>query len=549
MAHDDYYDVLGIDPDASKDEVRQAYRRLALKHHPDHNPDDPDAEARFKRIKDAYEVLSDPLKRWQYNRFGTGPASAEDNPQGARSFWNSPRWPKRFGWAVLGCVLMALMAAGGYFAALAGLPQDDRPAPQYEAVVLTADSLYAAADYAAAQKQYLRALEMTSEPQSNTRRLSVRYWEATKRTTAAGYGQSRKAVQRGDSLLRYADSLLSRHVVQKGGDFTTTAKLFTRANQAYMEALRHSPGDSVLVAKGQQAAEGAQLALIMDAAPVDGAEHDALREQLYTLHTQQGDLLLQTGNYEAAQLHLEEALGYRPDDPYAQKQLRALDARRAEAQRQYDRHRERGDAFFEEGRYAQAHQEYKQALSAQPDNPFARQRVEQADSLATAAERREERQYQQHRAQGDALFDAMQFGAALESYKKALGVRPNDAYARHRAMEAAQEKRWARLEKRRTADGAYVAPSDPPAVVGGMTTLQREVQPPACAADAEGSVVVQMTVTAEGQVRNPRVLHGIGGRCDQEALRVVRQARFEPATVDGQPVPALHSVWIPFGNG
>jgi len=66
----DYYEVLGVSRDAAEADVKKAYRRLAMKHHPDRNPDKPDAEGHFKEAKEAYEVLSDPEKRAAYDRFG-----------------------------------------------------------------------------------------------------------------------------------------------------------------------------------------------------------------------------------------------------------------------------------------------------------------------------------------------------------------------------------------------------------------------------------------------------------------------------------------------
>ncbi len=66
----DYYDILGVSRTATDDELKKAYRKLAMKHHPDRNPDSRDAEARFKEAKEAYEILSDPAKREAYDRFG-----------------------------------------------------------------------------------------------------------------------------------------------------------------------------------------------------------------------------------------------------------------------------------------------------------------------------------------------------------------------------------------------------------------------------------------------------------------------------------------------
>jgi DnaJ-class molecular chaperone len=73
----DYYEVLGVKRDASEDEIKKAYRKLAREYHPDRNPGDKQAEARFKEVQDAYDVLSDKQKRAQFDRFGhAGPRGA-----------------------------------------------------------------------------------------------------------------------------------------------------------------------------------------------------------------------------------------------------------------------------------------------------------------------------------------------------------------------------------------------------------------------------------------------------------------------------------------
>lgn len=69
MSEKDYYQVLGVSPDAQSEEIKKVYRKLALETHPDRNPNDPTAEERFKRISEAYGVLSDPQKRSQYDQY------------------------------------------------------------------------------------------------------------------------------------------------------------------------------------------------------------------------------------------------------------------------------------------------------------------------------------------------------------------------------------------------------------------------------------------------------------------------------------------------
>src|SRR5574343_1640262 len=81
MSKRDFYDVVGLNRDASEDDIKKAYRKLAMKYHPDRNPDSHEAEEKFKEIKEAYEILSDSQKRAAYDQYGH--AGVDPNAGGA----------------------------------------------------------------------------------------------------------------------------------------------------------------------------------------------------------------------------------------------------------------------------------------------------------------------------------------------------------------------------------------------------------------------------------------------------------------------------------
>ena len=78
----DYYEILNVSRDASQDEIKSAFRKLAKKYHPDLNPNDKEAERKFKEINEAYEVLGDPEKRKRYDTFGHDGVNGQGNFEG-----------------------------------------------------------------------------------------------------------------------------------------------------------------------------------------------------------------------------------------------------------------------------------------------------------------------------------------------------------------------------------------------------------------------------------------------------------------------------------
>ena len=76
----DYYEILGVSKTASSDELKKSYRKIAMKYHPDKNPNDKEAEVKFKEAAEAYSVLSDSQKRQQYDQFGHAGVNSGGGP-------------------------------------------------------------------------------------------------------------------------------------------------------------------------------------------------------------------------------------------------------------------------------------------------------------------------------------------------------------------------------------------------------------------------------------------------------------------------------------
>ncbi len=92
MEYIDYYKVLGVDKNASQDDIKKAYRKLARKLHPDLNPNDNEAKKKFQQANEANEVLSDPEKRKKYDKYGKDWMHAEEYEKARQAFWRWRFW-------------------------------------------------------------------------------------------------------------------------------------------------------------------------------------------------------------------------------------------------------------------------------------------------------------------------------------------------------------------------------------------------------------------------------------------------------------------------
>lgn len=133
MSKRDYYEVLGVSKNASDDEIKKAYRKLAVKYHPDKNPGDKEAEEKFKEISEAHEVLSDKQKRARYDQFGHagvngGAGFGGGNPfgQGGTYNFNGQSFNFDFGGGGLDDILGSLFGFGGMGGRMCRKGQDYR---------------------------------------------------------------------------------------------------------------------------------------------------------------------------------------------------------------------------------------------------------------------------------------------------------------------------------------------------------------------------------------------------------------------------------------
>lgn len=444
--------------------------------------------------------------------------------------------------AVLAVVVIASL--GGYLVMNPG-GETDRFA-YYKA---KGDSLFEQAEYVAAKTEYEQALSFHEDEN-----VAARVTELEERIAEQQQEAYLDQIQVGDTRYQRGDSLL------QAGESAEALRFFAEANRVYMQAAQLNPqGDSVAATKAQQASEAMNAASSEASGSNSQIDREELNQQLYTSYRQQGDALLRQGDLQAAQRKFEEALEYRRGDRYARNRLNEIASRMSEAEAEADFQRlmARAAELCDQGQCAEAVDEYQSALEVKPGNQTAQEGLERAQEAQRTTQAQSQR-YQYFRGQGDTYLAQGNLDAAIASYESALEQRPDDQYAQQkieearRALEAQQQQQQpAETEQQPenvTDEGVYLVAEQPPRLLGGLAALHRQVRYPEEAYEkgVEGRVYVQFVVDKNGNVQDAEVMRGLGSGCDEEALRVIQQARFEPGTIDGEPVKVRHTLYIQY---
>lgn len=445
--------------------------------------------------------------------------------------------------ALAAVVLVAFV--GGYFV------MQDGDAGRFSYYQAKGDSLYALADYAGAQAEYEQALALRNDED-----LSARLNETQQRLNQQRQAEYQEQIDLGQSRMASADSLM------EAGDASEAVRFFAEANRAFTSAMGFNPSDTL----AQHFAEVSSTRMSeafssgRNGAQADQGEDlpdpQEIQNQLYETYRNQGDAMMRQGDLAGAERKFREALEYRPGDRYASNMLGEIEEMRVEQETEdeFARLIARGNELCDNGRCADAKVEFERALALKPGNQQALGGIARANEAVSSSQQRDQR-YQYFRGQGDTFMSQSNYNAAIASYENALEQKPGDAYVQQKiddakqalAAQAVQEQEQEQAQQV-VQDGVYIVAEEQPQLIGGLGALHRRVRYPQVAyqSNVEGRVYVQFVVDERGRVQDPEVIRGLGAGCDEEAVRVISESRFEPGKVGGEPVKVRHTLFVEF---
>lgn len=454
---------------------------------------------------------------------------------------------------LVGIPLLLLGIGGGLWFASG----DSGPAGTYAEYRAEADSLFGAGEYDEAESFYNQALQVRPEDEYVLEQL---------RSISEQQAQSEEAryleqVERGEELFERANNFYENN------NYEEANSLYGQALAAYYNAVDLSP-DSGRTEEAEAriaAIQEQQRAMLRERTETGGGGGQFGPDQLYDFFVSQAERQYEQGNLLAARGNYQDALEYRSGDPYAQQRIETINTEleQQESQEAFQDLLDRAERLMQTSSYAEAQDALEQAVQINPDNAELQEMMTQNEELLAEQQQREE-QFDQLRTQADNALQEGNYEQAISLYRQAYDINPDSdevVERLQRAQRAYEEQQMAAQRQQReaqrteedesTGERIYTVVDQEPAPVGGLSALTENASYPERAArrGVEGRVYVQAVVNADGSVRNVELIRGIGYGCDEEAMRVVRDAEFNAAQVNGRPVAARTTVWVQFSLG
>ena len=365
--------------------------------------------------------------------------------------------------------------------------------------------------------------------------------------------RSNLLISTGDSLMYAGDLLFAQ------GDSVNAGKLYQRARANYSEVYQAFPEDSLAAARLREASvRMTRPAPVVrreeeQPRPAPQLTEEAIQQQMFVLFKSQGDTAYTRGNFDEANRKYKEALEHDPANAEIQTLIARTERQIMESARlqEYRRNLRDGRTLKEEGKLTEALRSFELAQSAL-NNTDVQQAIFEVQSLLDEQDRNRQN-YVSYRTRGDLLLEQKQYENALKSYEAALASKPDDEYVTNKIEETKRDiealnQVTDELPEGMVTNGIYNFTEEPPQLIGGIEVLQNRIIYPPKALDAriEGRVTVRMIVDETGQMSNPSIIKSLGFGCDEEVLRVIRGARFEPGRVGGTPVSSWHTLYFEF---
>ena len=508
------------------DDSQEAYSILPVE------PDGPAEEKASEADEDDVEVLS----------------TAEERParSGRRSSRSSEEESSNRMALFLGIPLLVIALGGGAWFMMSSGGSSGGGGASYADFRTRADSLYEQQEYQAARQAYRQALQQREDDTYVQQRLA----SIEEQMQSSSAQQYRESMAEGDSLKEEADSLFAE------GSTEQANTVYSRAMAAYFSALDARAGDD----RANQRIDQIERRQETIAEQQIGGGGDVDLQKIASFFQKQAEAQLEQNNLQAALRKYRQAAEYSPQNEELQQTISQLerDLQRQERQDQYLNAMRRGQEAMRQQNYEEARTAFQNAVDIWSSNKAEESLAEAKEMLAQNQQR--EQAYEQYRTRADEAYQEGNYEEAIRGYKQALEARPDDSYAEEQLEKAQEELEELQLAKAKQSkaeerkknmigeDGVYRVVDKEPSVEGGLKALHSEVRYPeeASRRGIEGRVYVKAIVNKDGSVRSAEVARGIGGGCDREALRVVRDADFVPAKVDGKPVPSQTTVWIQF---